>query len=295
MSHGGAIVNVTSGAAGRPTWGAYSISKLALDGITGMLREELADRAHPVRGRQPRARPHRDARGGLPGRGSRHRSPPVQPSWSRSSPSRPEPTRARTSRPRSGRGPDRRAGADPAPRAHERLARRADRAGGRGPGGGGRHRPAGPRRPAVPRHGAARGRCPRAGCARGWPHRLAAVASGLPDGRSLVVWDGYRTIETQAALYHALPGGAGDGPRRLARRGARGGRLAVRHPALAHALGAAAAPHRRARSTSPWATATAGRSTSAPTSTPSSPRPPRGPWRERRGRRATCGARSSGP
>ena len=45
MSHGGAIVNVTSGAAGRPTWGAYSISKLALDGITGMLREELADRA----------------------------------------------------------------------------------------------------------------------------------------------------------------------------------------------------------------------------------------------------------
>ena len=45
MSHGGAIVNVTSGAAGRATWGAYSISKLALDGITGMLREELADRA----------------------------------------------------------------------------------------------------------------------------------------------------------------------------------------------------------------------------------------------------------
>ena len=45
MSHGAAIVNVTSGAAGRPFRGAYSISKLALDGITGMLREELADRA----------------------------------------------------------------------------------------------------------------------------------------------------------------------------------------------------------------------------------------------------------
>jgi NAD(P)-dependent dehydrogenase (short-subunit alcohol dehydrogenase family) len=45
MSHGSAIVNVTSGAAGRPHWGAYSISKLALDGITGMLRQELADRA----------------------------------------------------------------------------------------------------------------------------------------------------------------------------------------------------------------------------------------------------------
>jgi len=44
MADGGAIVNITSGAAGRPTWGAYAISKLALDGITGMLREELADR-----------------------------------------------------------------------------------------------------------------------------------------------------------------------------------------------------------------------------------------------------------
>ena len=45
MSQGAAIVNVTSGAAGRASWGAYSISKLALDGITGMLRQELADRA----------------------------------------------------------------------------------------------------------------------------------------------------------------------------------------------------------------------------------------------------------
>ena len=33
--------------------------------------------------------------------------------------------------------------------------------------------------------------------------RLAAVAAGLPDGRTLVVWDGYRPIETQAALYGA--------------------------------------------------------------------------------------------
>ncbi len=40
----GAIVNVTSGAAGRAGWGAYAVSKLALEGITGMLREELADR-----------------------------------------------------------------------------------------------------------------------------------------------------------------------------------------------------------------------------------------------------------
>jgi len=40
----GAIINVTSGAAGRAGWGAYAVSKLALEGITGMLREELADR-----------------------------------------------------------------------------------------------------------------------------------------------------------------------------------------------------------------------------------------------------------
>ncbi|MGD9571819.1 MAG: M15 family metallopeptidase [Thermoleophilia bacterium] len=41
---------------------------------------------------------------------------------------------------------------------------------------------------------------------RGWIRegvagRLAAVAAALPDGMTLVVWDGYRPIETQAALY----------------------------------------------------------------------------------------------
>lgn len=45
MSDGGAIVNVTSGAAARATWGAYAVSKHALDGMTLMLREELAPRA----------------------------------------------------------------------------------------------------------------------------------------------------------------------------------------------------------------------------------------------------------
>ena len=40
----GAIINVTSGAAGRAGWGAYSVSKLGLEGMTGMLRDELADR-----------------------------------------------------------------------------------------------------------------------------------------------------------------------------------------------------------------------------------------------------------
>lgn len=40
----GAIINVTSGAAGRAGWGAYAVSKLALEGLTNMLRDELADR-----------------------------------------------------------------------------------------------------------------------------------------------------------------------------------------------------------------------------------------------------------
>ena len=44
MGEGGVVINVTSGAAGRPGWGAYAISRLALDGITRMLRDELVDR-----------------------------------------------------------------------------------------------------------------------------------------------------------------------------------------------------------------------------------------------------------
>ncbi len=36
---------------------------------------------------------------------------------------------------------------------------------------------------------------------QGVADRLAAVATGLPDGMTLVVWDGYRPIATQAALY----------------------------------------------------------------------------------------------
>jgi zinc D-Ala-D-Ala dipeptidase len=44
--------------------------------------------------------------------------------------------------------------------------------------------------------------------ARGWlregvADRLARAAAALPDGLTLVVWDGYRTIATQAALYNA--------------------------------------------------------------------------------------------
>ena len=44
MADGGVVLNVTSGAAGRATWGAYAVSKLAVDGITGMLRRELEPR-----------------------------------------------------------------------------------------------------------------------------------------------------------------------------------------------------------------------------------------------------------
>lgn len=44
MADGGAIVNVTSGAAARPGWGPYSVSKHAIEGVTAMLREELAPR-----------------------------------------------------------------------------------------------------------------------------------------------------------------------------------------------------------------------------------------------------------
>jgi NAD(P)-dependent dehydrogenase (short-subunit alcohol dehydrogenase family) len=43
ISQGGAIINVTSGAAGRAGWGAYAVSKLGLEGVTTMLREELRD------------------------------------------------------------------------------------------------------------------------------------------------------------------------------------------------------------------------------------------------------------
>lgn len=37
----------------------------------------------------------------------------------------------------------------------------------------------------------------------GVAERLAAAAAGLPGGMTLVVWDGYRPIATQAALYDA--------------------------------------------------------------------------------------------
>jgi NAD(P)-dependent dehydrogenase (short-subunit alcohol dehydrogenase family) len=44
MSDGAAVVNVTSGAAGRPGAGAYGLTKAAVDAATVMLRGELAPR-----------------------------------------------------------------------------------------------------------------------------------------------------------------------------------------------------------------------------------------------------------
>jgi zinc D-Ala-D-Ala dipeptidase len=61
----------------------------------------------------------------------------------------------------------------------------------------------GPRVRDDPRYFAAGlpGAIPRGWVREGVADRLAAVARGLPDGLTLVVWDGYRPIETQAALY----------------------------------------------------------------------------------------------
>jgi NAD(P)-dependent dehydrogenase (short-subunit alcohol dehydrogenase family) len=46
MPEGGSIINVTSGVSieGRPRWGAYSVSKFGLEGLTQILAAELEDR-----------------------------------------------------------------------------------------------------------------------------------------------------------------------------------------------------------------------------------------------------------
>jgi D-alanyl-D-alanine dipeptidase len=62
----------------------------------------------------------------------------------------------------------------------------------------------GPRVLDVPRYHQARlpGALTRGWLREGVAARLGAVAASLPDGMTLVVWDGYRPIETQAALFH---------------------------------------------------------------------------------------------
>lgn len=42
IPHGGAVVNVSSGAAGRPGWAGYAVSKAALDAASAVMRAELA-------------------------------------------------------------------------------------------------------------------------------------------------------------------------------------------------------------------------------------------------------------
>lgn len=53
MGHGAAIVNVSSGAAGRPGWAGYAVSKAGLDAATHVLRHELAPRGIRVVGVNP--------------------------------------------------------------------------------------------------------------------------------------------------------------------------------------------------------------------------------------------------
>ena len=45
------------------------------------------------------------------------------------------------------------------------------------------------------------GSLPRSWVREGVAERLARVAAGLPDGLTLVIWDGYRPLETQASIY----------------------------------------------------------------------------------------------
>ena len=235
MADGGAIVNVTSGAAGRATWGAYAVSKLALDGITGMLREELAPRGHPLRGGQPgpartamRAAaypaedpatvPHPSSR-----RGAVHRD-------------------RRGRRPGPARGGARVAGLSrpiPALRPARRLARGADRAG-RGAAGRRSTRSAGAcaTTPATTGWGLP-GAAARVLGARGRRRAPGSVAAGaLPDGLTLVVWDGYRPIETQAALFDGYLDELALVHPDVAGRRARGRRRPLRRPARPRRAGA---------------------------------------------------------
>jgi len=55
MPEGGSIVNVTSGVSveGRPEWGAYSVSKFGMEGLTQILAAELRDRGIRVNSVDP--------------------------------------------------------------------------------------------------------------------------------------------------------------------------------------------------------------------------------------------------
>ena len=55
MPEGGSIINVTSGVSveGRPEWGAYSVSKFGVEGLTQILAAELKDRGIRVNSVDP--------------------------------------------------------------------------------------------------------------------------------------------------------------------------------------------------------------------------------------------------
>jgi NAD(P)-dependent dehydrogenase (short-subunit alcohol dehydrogenase family) len=55
MSEGGSIINITSGVSieGRPHWGAYSVSKFGLEGLTQILAAELEERGVRVNSVDP--------------------------------------------------------------------------------------------------------------------------------------------------------------------------------------------------------------------------------------------------
>jgi NAD(P)-dependent dehydrogenase (short-subunit alcohol dehydrogenase family) len=55
MPEGGSIVNVVSGVSveGRPEWGAYSVSKFGVEGLTQILASELEDRGIRVNAVDP--------------------------------------------------------------------------------------------------------------------------------------------------------------------------------------------------------------------------------------------------
>ena len=55
MSEGGSIINITSGVSieGRPRWGAYSVSKFGLEGLTQILAAELEERGVRVNSVDP--------------------------------------------------------------------------------------------------------------------------------------------------------------------------------------------------------------------------------------------------
>ena len=55
MPEGGSIINVTSGVSieGRPRWGAYSVSKFGVEGLTQILAAELEDRGIRVNSVDP--------------------------------------------------------------------------------------------------------------------------------------------------------------------------------------------------------------------------------------------------